>query len=65
MRDAPAFDDRADDGSLNLDGFVNNVREYVRKFQNGRLKITSEIPFTEARKTWVFNKPSTHIVEFA
>ena len=62
MRDAPAFDDRADDGSLNLDGFVNNVREYVRKLQNGRLKITSEIPFTEARKTWVFNKPSTLIV---
>lgn len=62
MRDAPAFAERVDDGSLNLDGFVNNVRERVRKLQDGRLRIPSEVPITEAHNTWVFNKPSTLLV---
>lgn len=59
MRDAPAFDDRADDGSLDLEAFVANVRKRVRKLQDGRLKVPSEVPYTEAHNTWVFNKPST------
>ena len=62
MRDATAFAERADDGSLNLDGFVDNVRERVHKLQDGRLRIPSEVPITEAHNTWVFNKPSTLLV---
>jgi hypothetical protein len=62
MRDAPAFSDRAGDGSLNMDEFVNNVQEHVRKLQNGRLRVPSELPITEAHNTWVFNKPSTLVV---
>ena len=62
MRDAPAFAERTDDGSLSLEGFVDNVRERVRKIQDGRLRIPSELPFTEAHNTWVFNKPSTLLI---
>ena len=62
MRDAPAFSERANDGSLSLDEFVDNVRKRVRKLQDGRLRIPSEVPFTEAHNTWVFNKPSTLLV---
>ena len=62
MRDAPAFAERKKDGSLSLDDFVVNVRGRVRKLQDGRLKIPSEMPFTEAHNTWVFNKPSTMVV---
>ncbi|KJS01307.1 MAG: hypothetical protein VR65_09110 [Desulfobulbaceae bacterium BRH_c16a] len=62
MRDAPAFADRADDGSLNLEAFVDNAGKNVRKIQDGRLKIPSEVPYTEAHNTWVFNKPSTLVV---
>jgi hypothetical protein len=62
MRDAPAFADRADDGSLNLEAFIANARKRVRKIQNGRLKLPSEVPYTEAHNTWVFNKPSTLVV---
>lgn len=62
MRDAPAFDDRADDGSLNLDAFVENTRRNIRKVHDGRLQLPSEVPFTEAHNTWVFNKPSTLLV---
>lgn len=62
MRDAPAFADRADDGSLNLEAFVDNARKNVRKIQDGRLKIPSEVPYTEAHNTWAFNKPSTLVV---
>lgn len=62
MRDAPAFAERTPEGFLNLDGFVDNVRKRVRKLQNGRLQFPSEVPFTEAHNTWVFNKPSTLLV---
>lgn len=62
MRDAPAFDDRAVDGSLSLEVFVDNVRKRTRKLQEGRLRLPSEVPYTEAHNTWVFNKPSTLVV---
>ncbi|MFZ7125774.1 MAG: hypothetical protein ACOWWM_06415 [Desulfobacterales bacterium] len=62
MRDSPAFDDRTDDGSLDLEGFLANARKRVRKIQDGRLRFPSEVPYTEAHNTWVFNKPSTLVV---
>jgi hypothetical protein len=62
MRETPAFAERAANGSLGLDRFVDNVRKRVRKLQDGRIKIPSEVPFTEAHNTWVFNKPSTLLV---
>jgi len=62
LRDAPAFDDRAVDGSLSLEVFVDNVRKRTRKLQDGRLRLPSEVPYTEAHNTWVFNKPSTLVV---
>jgi len=62
MRDAPAFAERADDGSLSLEGFVENVRKRVRRIQDARLRVPSEVPFTEPHNTWVFNKPSTLVV---
>jgi len=62
MRDAPAFAERDDRGSLNLADFADNVRKRTRKLQGGRLRIPSEVPFTEAHNTWVFNKPSSLLV---
>lgn len=62
LRDAPSFADRAADGMLSPDDFVDTVRKSVRKVREGRLRIPSETPFTEAHNTWVFNKPSTLLV---
>jgi hypothetical protein len=62
MRDVPAFAERAGDGSLNLDEFSAYAKKHVRKIHDGRLQIPSEVPFTEAHNTWVFNKPSTLLV---
>jgi hypothetical protein len=62
MRDAPAFEDRTDDGALNLEAFIDNARKRIRKLQDGRFKFPSEVPYTEAHNTWVFNKPSTLVV---
>jgi hypothetical protein len=62
MRDTPAFEDRLEDGSLDFKEFVDNAKKKVRKMRDGRLKIPSEMPFTEAHNTWVFNKPSTLVV---
>jgi hypothetical protein len=61
-RDAPAFDERKEDGTLNLEEFVNSAKHRVRKVRDGRLELPSEVPFTEAHNTWVFNKPSTFVV---
>lgn len=62
MRDAPAFAERAGNGSLSLDQFVENIKKRTRKIQEGRLGVPSELPYTEAHNTWVFNKPSTLVV---
>lgn len=62
VRDKKAFAERDAEGALSMDGFVSNVQENVRKLQDGRLKIPSEVPYTEAHNTWVFNKPSTLLV---
>ena len=51
MRDAPAFDDREDGGSLNLEAFIDNVRNCMRKLQDGRMTFPSEVPYTEAHNT--------------
>jgi hypothetical protein len=62
MRDAQAFSEREEDGSLNFDDFVDYTRSRIRKLQDGRLKIPFELPITEAHNTWVFNHPSTLVV---
>jgi len=62
MRDAQAFSDRADDGTLDLEAFTEETWKRVRKIQDGRLKFPAEVPYTEAHNTWVFNKPSTLVV---
>jgi hypothetical protein len=62
MRDAPAFADRAADGGLDLGAFVDNVRQSVRKIQDGRLRFPAEVPYTEPHNTWVFNQPATLVV---
>ncbi len=62
MRDAPAFAEREEDGSLRLGDFAENVQRRIRKLHDGRLKLPAEIPFTEAHNTWVFNQPATFLV---
>ncbi|MBF8963748.1 hypothetical protein I0P70_10850 [Pontibacter sp. FD36] len=61
-RDAPASADRAADGSLDLDEVVQALRSRIKKLQNSRLKLPSEVPFVEAHNTWVTNKPGTLLV---
>ena len=48
MRDAQAFADRADDGTLDLEEFATETWKKVRKIQDGRLKFPAEVPYTEA-----------------
>jgi hypothetical protein len=61
-RDAPAAADRAADGSLDLETVVSVMQHHIRKLQDGRLKLPSEVPFVEAHNTWVANKPGTLLV---
>ncbi len=61
-RDAPACSDRAPDGSLSLDAVVESARKGIRKIQDGRLRVPTEVPYTEAHNTWVVNRPGTLMV---
>ena len=61
-RDAPAFCERNDDGSLDLQLILDALGRHVKKIQDGRLRLPPEVPYTEAHNTWVFNHPGTLLV---
>ena len=61
-RDAPAFAERAGDGSLEPEGFLEAVRRRVRKIADGRLKLPPVVPYVEPHNTWVVNRPGTLLV---
>lgn len=61
-RDAPAFAERKEDGSLNLEGILNEVKNHIKKLKDGRLDLPAEVPFTEAHNTWVANHAGTLLV---
>lgn len=61
-RDAPASANRAQDGSLDLQAVVDALKGGVRKIQDGRLRLPSEVPYVEAHNTWVANGPGTLLV---
>jgi hypothetical protein len=58
-RDAAAFAERQEDGSLELESILDGVRGCIRKIKDGRLGVPAELPYTEAHNTWVFNHPGT------
>ena len=61
-RDAPAFAERQDDGSLDLQVTLAMLRRHVRKIADGRLRLPPEVPYTEPHNTWVVNHPGTLLV---
>ena len=61
-RDAHAFAERADDGSLDPEKFLESMRSRVRKIRNGRVGLPPMVPYVEAHNTWVVNHPGTLLV---
>lgn len=61
-RDAPAFAQREEDGSLELEVILDALKSRIRKIQDGRLGLPPEVPHTEAHNTWVVNRPGTLLV---
>lgn len=61
-RDAPAFAERKEDGSLDLEEVVQSLKRHVRKIQDGRLQLPPEVPYTEPHNTWVANHPGSLLV---
>jgi len=45
-----------------LEDLLPALRSRVKKLQDGRLKLPTEVPYTEAHNTWVFNHPGTLVV---
>jgi hypothetical protein len=62
VRDAPAPDILREDGSFDLETLLESIRSRIRKIQDGRLGLPSEVPYTEAHNTWVVNHPGTLLV---
>jgi hypothetical protein len=61
-RDAPAYSDRNDAGSLDLQVILNVLRGHIRKIQDGRLHLPREVPYSAPHNTWVVNHPGTLLV---
>jgi hypothetical protein len=61
-RDVPPFAEKEPDGTLNLKTVLQALRSRVRKIQERRLGIPSEVPYVEAHNTWVVNHPGTLLV---
>ena len=62
VRDAPAFAERSEDGSLDLETILDTLRSRIIKLQDGRLGIPPQVPYTEPHNTWVVNHPGTLLV---
>jgi hypothetical protein len=58
-RDTLSFDERADDGSIDFEAFVETAGSQIKKLHDGRLKFPSEQPYTEAHNNWVANQLGT------
>jgi len=61
-RDAPAFAEREQDGSLDLETVLEVLKSRVRKIKDGRLGIPPEAPYVAPHNTWVVNRPGTLLV---
>jgi hypothetical protein len=61
-RDAPAFSERNEDGSLDLEKILDVLKGHVRKVQDGRVRLPPQVPYTEAHNTWVVNHHGTLLV---
>jgi hypothetical protein len=61
-RDAPAWAEPQEDGSLELQAILEALKGHIRKIQGGRLRLPPEVPYTEPHNTWVANRPSTLLV---
>lgn len=60
--DAPAFAERAPDGSLDLEAVMAALKQHIHKLHDGRLRLPPEVPHVEPHNTWVVNQPGTLLV---
>lgn len=61
-RDTPPPVERDADGRSDVEGILEGLRANIRKLQDGRLGLPSEVPHIEAHNTWVANRPGTLLV---
>jgi hypothetical protein len=61
-RDSPAFAERNASGGLEPGSMLKALESRVRKLQDGRLRLPSQVPYIEAHNTWVVNHPGTLLV---
>jgi hypothetical protein len=58
-RDSPACADRAPDGWPDFAAAVEAVKMRIKKVRDDRFGVPPEVPYVEARNTWVANQPGT------
>jgi hypothetical protein len=58
-RDAPTQAARNEHGLFDFVELLEAHRHRVRKLQDHRLELPSEVPYVEAHNTWVVNRPGT------
>lgn len=61
-RDSPAFAERLEDGSLEMEKVLGTLRSKVRTIGDRRLGLPPQTPYIEAHNTWAVNQPGTLLV---
>jgi len=61
-RSAQAFAERNNEGMLDFGTVLSALKKHIRKIQDGRLQLPSEVPYVEPHNTWVVNKPGSLLV---
>lgn len=61
-RDSAAYAERSEDGSLDINSLLEPLKQGVKKIQDKRLRLPSEVPYVEAHNTWVVNYPGTLLI---
>jgi hypothetical protein len=61
-RDAPALVERADDGTFDLEPFLDAHRARIRKLSDKRMNIPPSEPYMEGHNTWCANRPGSTLI---
>jgi hypothetical protein len=61
-RDAPSLVPESEDGSFDLNAWLDAHKTRIRRLSDGRLHLPPREPFMEGHNTWVANRPGTTLI---
>jgi len=61
-RDSGIITEKQNDGSMDLNSWIEGHRKRIKKLKDGRLNIPYEEPYMEGHNTWCVNQPGSTLI---